>query len=392
MSASTALSDIGPQPTAKSVGTSSASGPDRIVLAAQDAHRGAELGARPQAKLAALDDGGGIDDRAARDRRPPARRARARCRDASRACSPRKSRARPRARERDACAANRKVFFAPCSSSSPRCTASATTSSCSMRRATAACPPPRSGARCPPATPGIGFDQALVLEPPRRAGTDVYYRIFNADGGEVEQCGNGVRCLASFLHRRGDVANGSGEIVLDSPAGLDPRAHSRRQPHLRRHGRAQFRPEVPALRSFRRSARLSARRRGHRSRDRRGVHGQSARGAHGHLGRERARGSARARDRASPALPEARERRVHGNRRSHAHPAARFRAWRRRNARLRHGRVRGCRGRQTSRPARFHRRSRTAGRKARDHLDRARRTYLDERPDRCIFHRAASRF
>ena len=69
---------------------------------------------------------------------------------------------------------------------------------------------------------GIGFDQALVLEPPRRADTQVYYRIFNADGGEVEQCGNGVRCLASFLHRRGALTNpgGSGEIVLDSPAGL----------------------------------------------------------------------------------------------------------------------------------------------------------------------------
>jgi diaminopimelate epimerase len=66
---------------------------------------------------------------------------------------------------------------------------------------------------------GIGFDQALVLEPPRRAGTRVYYRIFNADGGEVEQCGNGVRCLAAFLHGRG-VAAAAGEIVLDSPAGL----------------------------------------------------------------------------------------------------------------------------------------------------------------------------
>jgi diaminopimelate epimerase len=65
---------------------------------------------------------------------------------------------------------------------------------------------------------GIGFDQALVLEPPRRAGTQAYYRIFNADGGEVEQCGNGVRCLAAFLHRRGGAD--SGELVLDSPAGL----------------------------------------------------------------------------------------------------------------------------------------------------------------------------
>ena len=67
---------------------------------------------------------------------------------------------------------------------------------------------------------GIGFDQALVLEPPRRAGTQVYYRIFNADGGEVEQCGNGVRCLASFLHRRNGTALSGEEIVLESPAGL----------------------------------------------------------------------------------------------------------------------------------------------------------------------------
>jgi diaminopimelate epimerase len=77
---------------------------------------------------------------------------------------------------------------------------------------------------------GIGFDQALVIEPPRRSGTDVYYRIFNADGGEVEQCGNGVRCLAAFLHRRGFVptnGNGNGEIVLDSPGGLiRARVHS----------------------------------------------------------------------------------------------------------------------------------------------------------------------
>jgi len=65
---------------------------------------------------------------------------------------------------------------------------------------------------------GIGFDQALVLEPPRREGTQAYYRIFNADGGEVEQCGNGVRCLAAFLHRRG--TSGNGELLLDSPAGL----------------------------------------------------------------------------------------------------------------------------------------------------------------------------
>jgi diaminopimelate epimerase len=67
---------------------------------------------------------------------------------------------------------------------------------------------------------GIGFDQALVLEPARRTGTQVYYRIFNADGGEVEQCGNGVRCLAAFLHRRHGAAGTQDEIVLESPAGL----------------------------------------------------------------------------------------------------------------------------------------------------------------------------
>lgn len=46
---------------------------------------------------------------------------------------------------------------------------------------------------------GIGCDQVLLVESPRSPGTDFYYRIFNADGGEVEQCGNGARCLARFV-------------------------------------------------------------------------------------------------------------------------------------------------------------------------------------------------
>ena len=49
---------------------------------------------------------------------------------------------------------------------------------------------------------GIGFDQALVLAPPRAAGTDVFYRIFNSDGSEVEQCANGARCIASLVARK----------------------------------------------------------------------------------------------------------------------------------------------------------------------------------------------
>jgi diaminopimelate epimerase len=65
---------------------------------------------------------------------------------------------------------------------------------------------------------GIGFDQALVLEPARRADSAVFYRIFNADGDEVEQCGNGARCIAALLHRRGLSRDDA--ITLDSPAGL----------------------------------------------------------------------------------------------------------------------------------------------------------------------------
>lgn len=47
---------------------------------------------------------------------------------------------------------------------------------------------------------GIGFDQLLLVEKARDNQTDFFYRIFNADGSEVAQCGNGARCLAKFLH------------------------------------------------------------------------------------------------------------------------------------------------------------------------------------------------
>jgi diaminopimelate epimerase len=50
---------------------------------------------------------------------------------------------------------------------------------------------------------GIGCDQVLVVEPPRLPGTDFHYRIFNADGTEVEQCGNGARCFARFVRNQG---------------------------------------------------------------------------------------------------------------------------------------------------------------------------------------------
>ena len=67
---------------------------------------------------------------------------------------------------------------------------------------------------------GVGCDQILQVERPRDADTDFYYRIFNADGGEVEQCGNGARCFVRFVHDRGltkkseiRVGTASGVIV-----------------------------------------------------------------------------------------------------------------------------------------------------------------------------------
>ena len=56
---------------------------------------------------------------------------------------------------------------------------------------------------------GIGCDQVLLLEPPKNNETDVYYRIFNSDGTEVTQCGNGARCIAIYLNNKGLVNKNS---------------------------------------------------------------------------------------------------------------------------------------------------------------------------------------
>ena len=50
---------------------------------------------------------------------------------------------------------------------------------------------------------GIGFDQLLLVEPPQNPDVDFRFRIFNADGSEAEQCGNGARCLMRFVRDRG---------------------------------------------------------------------------------------------------------------------------------------------------------------------------------------------
>lgn len=68
---------------------------------------------------------------------------------------------------------------------------------------------------------GIGFDQLLLVEPPYDPEQDFHYRIFNADGSEVSQCGNGARCFARFVKHKGlinrnkvSVSTKSGRMIL----------------------------------------------------------------------------------------------------------------------------------------------------------------------------------
>ncbi len=65
---------------------------------------------------------------------------------------------------------------------------------------------------------GIGCDQILQVEPPRDPDTEFYYRIINADGSEVEQCGNGARCFARFVREQG--LSHSDEILVGTRAGV----------------------------------------------------------------------------------------------------------------------------------------------------------------------------
>jgi len=65
---------------------------------------------------------------------------------------------------------------------------------------------------------GVGFDQALMLETPRDSNNRVFYRIFNSDGSEVEQCGNGARCIAALLHSRAPQLGR--ELAMESKGGI----------------------------------------------------------------------------------------------------------------------------------------------------------------------------
>jgi diaminopimelate epimerase len=65
---------------------------------------------------------------------------------------------------------------------------------------------------------GIGFDQALMLEAPRGAHSRVFYRVFNSDGSEVEQCGNGARCVAALMYARQPELGR--EMTMESAGGV----------------------------------------------------------------------------------------------------------------------------------------------------------------------------
>ena len=65
---------------------------------------------------------------------------------------------------------------------------------------------------------GVGCDQLLLVEPAREPGNDFRYRIFNADGGEVEQCGHGARCFARFVLDEGLTAKR--EIRVETASGV----------------------------------------------------------------------------------------------------------------------------------------------------------------------------
>ncbi len=65
---------------------------------------------------------------------------------------------------------------------------------------------------------GVGCDQLLVVEKPVRSDADFRYRIFNADGAEVEQCGNGARCFARFVREQGLTQKS--EIRVETMCGI----------------------------------------------------------------------------------------------------------------------------------------------------------------------------
>ncbi|MDD4912901.1 MAG: diaminopimelate epimerase [Sideroxydans sp.] len=85
---------------------------------------------------------------------------------------------------------------------------------------------------------GIGCDQLLLVEKSQRPDTDFRYRIFNADGGEVEQCGNGARCFVRFVHDH--KLTSKREIIVETKSGII-------SPRLEEDGRVTVNMGAPVL-------------------------------------------------------------------------------------------------------------------------------------------------
>jgi len=85
---------------------------------------------------------------------------------------------------------------------------------------------------------GVGCDQILLVEKSQLAEADFRYRIFNADGGEVEQCGNGARCFMRFVHEQ--KLTSKREIAVETQCGLIT-------PHLEEDGRVTVNMGAPVF-------------------------------------------------------------------------------------------------------------------------------------------------
>ena len=93
---------------------------------------------------------------------------------------------------------------------------------------------------------GIGCDQILTIEPARSSDAVASYRIWNADGSQAQQCGNGARCVAAWLLR--DGATTATSFQLDSPAGTHAVTRLPGDRYAIAMGMPQFAPQaVPLL-------------------------------------------------------------------------------------------------------------------------------------------------
>ncbi len=193
---------------------------------------------------------------------------------------------------------------------------------------------------------GVGADQMLVVEKPQSASVDFRYRIYNADGGEVEQCGNGARAFVKFVTDKGLTDKRA--IKVETMSGVI-------EPTLEHDGRVTVDMGAPILQPgdvpFDATA-CKARTEGDdtlwpldvRRQDHMAVGSLDGQPARSSGGRRRRRGAGldrRPDNRTPPALSKTRQRRIHANCGSQPYPVARIRARRRRNAGLRHRRMRG---------------------------------------------------